>query len=359
MNDQKAMRLKGYTGIGLVCLLYWFLDSIWSYLSFEYNLKEMIFTEPASYLDTILLRVPPYQIVSRIMVVGLFAILGIVVVEFIIKRQRAEKERKQAQETFIAQLKDLQEKRLAAEARLRQAQKMESIGTLAGGIAHDFNNILSPIIGMSELLMDDLSEGSLKYKNARAILQAGIRGRELVKQILAFSRKSEQDKIPIRIQQTLKEVIELIRSTIPSNIDIIQDIQTDCGLVMIDPTQLHQVVMNLITNAFHAVEETGGTISIKLKENDLKTIEMTGELLKPGKYAVLEIADNGCGIYPGAMDHIFDPYFTTKAHGKGTGLGLAVVHGIIKKHDGDIKVASTVKKGTTFTIYLPLINLSR
>ncbi len=237
------------------------------------------------------------------------------------------------------------------ENRIQQAQKMESIGNLAGGIAHDFNNILFPIIGMAELLLDDLPPGSRERENAEEIFKAGNRGGDLVKQILAFSRQSEHKMMPTRVQNILKEVLKLSRSIIPSYIELSRDIQPACGLISADPTQIHQVVMNLITNAYHAVEKKGGRIHVQLKEVNLKT----SDRLAPGKYAVLSVSDTGHGMPAYLMNKIFDPYFTTKAQGKGTGLGLAVVHGIVKEHKGDIVVHSELGKGTVFSIYLPLM----
>ena len=253
--------------------------------------------------------------------------------------------------TDITEMKRLQDQ-------LQEAQKMESIGNLAGGVAHDFNNILFPIIGLSELLLEDLIPGSPEYENVQEILQAGKRGGNLVKQILTFSRQSEHRMMPVRIQQILKEVLKLIRSTIPANIEIFQHIQQDCGLVMADPTQLHQIVMNLITNAYHAVESTNGKISIQLREKELGHDNLADMPLKSGQYAMLTVADTGNGIDPAIRDKIFEPYFTTKKQGKGTGLGLAVVYGIVKACNGHIKVHSEVGKGTAFTIYLPLMKTS-
>ena len=238
---------------------------------------------------------------------------------------------------------------------IQQTQKMESIGNLAGGIAHDFNNLLFPIIGMSELLMEDLATDGPDWKKAEEILKAAQRGSELVKQILAFSRQSEHKKIPTRVQQVLKEVLNLSRSTIPSIIEIDHSIQPDCGLIMADPTKIHQVAMNIITNAYHAVEAKGGKITVKLEEMPLATSGFLDTDLGPGNYAVLSISDTGPGMSESVIPKIFDPYFTTKEKGKGTGLGLAVVYGIIKDHRGAITVKSEIGSGTTFTVYLPLM----
>jgi signal transduction histidine kinase/CheY-like chemotaxis protein len=242
------------------------------------------------------------------------------------------------------------------EARVQQAQKMEAIGNLAGGIAHDFNNILSPLIGYAELLLEELPPGGFEYESAQEILKAGKRGGDLVRQILSVGRKSEPGKKPVRIQQVLNDVLKLTRSTIPSNIEMEHDIQKDCGTVMADPTQLHQIAMNLVTNANHAVErEENGKIYVELKETDLGPDDTGNLSVRPGRYARLTVSDNGCGIGPETMKKIFEPYFTTKEKGKGTGLGLAVVHGIVKGNGGDIRVYSEVGKGATFSVYLPLL----
>ncbi len=255
---------------------------------------------------------------------------------------------------FYVFLRNITEKK-QMEERLRQAQKMESIGNLAGGIAHDFNNLLYPILGFAEILKEDLPSDSSEHESAQEIFDAGKRGRDLVKQILAFSRQSEHKMAPVRIQNVLKEVLRLSRSTIPSNIDIQQNIQQNCGLVMADSTQIHQVAMNLITNAFHAIEEKNGVIHIALKEITIEKNELPDNQLLSGKYVRLSISDNGIGMSKNTRHNIFEPYFTTKEKGKGTGLGLAMVYGIVKEHAGDIKVYSELGEGSTFNIYLPLM----
>jgi PAS domain S-box-containing protein len=247
------------------------------------------------------------------------------------------------------------EEKAKLDARLQQAQKMEAIGTLAGGIAHDLNNLLFPISGLSEILLDDITPDNPMHENIVQILNSAKRGSDLVKQILAFSRQSNPQKIPVRIQTILKEALKLSRAAIPMNIEIKTNINTDCRMVSADPTQVHQIVMNLITNAYHAVEQTGGVIHVELKETVIETDNLHVDSLKSGKYACMTISDTGTGIDQSLIDKIFDPYFTTKELGKGTGLGLSVVHGIVKDHGGDIRVYSEVDKGTVFHVYLPLL----
>jgi len=243
---------------------------------------------------------------------------------------------------------------LAMEDKLRQAQKMEAIGTLAGGIAHDFNNILSAILGYSELALADLpSETSLRNK-LEAIHSSGERARELVSQILAFSRKDELIRSPIEMHMIIKDAFKLLRPAIPTTINIQTQI-TSKSQILGDPTRLHQIIMNLCTNAYQAMLEKGGILKISLSDIELNDNMAKDFDLPAGSYAKLTISDSGVGIPSKYIDRIFDPYFTTKEKGKGTGLGLAAVHGIVKSHAGKIFVKSKIEKGTKFSVYLPLL----
>jgi len=241
------------------------------------------------------------------------------------------------------------------EAQLRQAHKMESIGTLAGGVAHDFNNILFPIMGFAEMALDDLSKDSPTRNNIEEILQGTKRASELVKQILTFSRHTDKVLKPLKIQLVIREVLKLIKSTLPASIEINQYISNKCGLVMADPTQIHQVAMNLLTNTYHAMEAEGGKLDVTLKEVDLDVDDLKDLAMVPGTYVCLTVADTGIGMDQSVISRIFDPYFTTKQNGKGTGLGLAVVYGIVKEYGGDIRVYSELGKGTAFHVYLPVL----
>ncbi|WP_051328475.1 hybrid sensor histidine kinase/response regulator [Desulfatirhabdium butyrativorans] len=256
---------------------------------------------------------------------------------------------------FISSLTDITRIK-EMEREIRQAQKMEAIGALAAGIAHDFNNILFPISGLTQMCLWDAPKGSALQQNLQKIYESTQRAADLVQQILAFSRRAEIRKTPVILQPIVKEVFKLTRSTIPANIEMQLDVQPQTIRVMADPTQLHQVMMNLITNAYHAVEKTGGSIRLELMEARLEKNRMIGgPSLPPGRYALIRVSDTGCGIDPAIMEKIFEPYFTTKPQGKGTGLGLAVVHGIVTELGGDIRCESWLGNGTTFHVYLPLL----
>ena len=244
----------------------------------------------------------------------------------------------------------------AVQEQLRQSQKMEAIGTLAGGIAHDFNNILSGILGYTELTLLNPEIDSKSKKNLNYVLEATIRARDLVKQILMFSRKEEQCHLPVNIHTVLEEACIFIRKSIPATIALNLDIDIKTGAVMADSTQIHQVVINLCMNAVHSLPQQDGEINIKLFPTDIDAITAAKHPnLRPGSYAQLTVSDNGTGIPPETIPRIFEPFFTTKEQGQGTGMGLAIIHGIVQSHDGSISVESCIGEGTTFKLFFPLI----
>ena len=241
------------------------------------------------------------------------------------------------------------------ETQLQQSQKMESIGTLAGGIAHDFNNILAAVIGYTEIALDDVKEDKALYQNLQQVLKAGERARDLVKQILTFSRQTNQELKPVQVQTVAREALNLLRASLPTTIEIKHDIQNK-STVLADPTQIHQVLMNICTNASHAMQEKDGTLEIRLNNVELDSGFTTNNPdMKSGPYLKLTISDTGHGMPSEVLERIFDPFYTTKEKGEGTGMGLAVVHGIIKSHGGTITVDSRPEKGSTFNVYLPVI----
>jgi PAS domain S-box-containing protein len=256
----------------------------------------------------------------------------------------------------IRERKKSEEEQRKLHTLLRQAQRMESIGALAGGIAHDFNNILYPIIGYTEIIMDDVPKDSQTWSNLEQILKAGYRARDLIQQILTFSRQQEQKKQPVKMESVIKEALKLIRASLPSNIKIYEHIATDCGYISADSGQMYQVVMNLCINAYHSMYENGGVLEVSLDKTELPAEEIgayPGPV--PGLWLKFSVKDTGCGMDSEIMERIFEPYFTTKEIGKGTGLGLSVVHGIVRSHKGHITVESESGKGTLFNIYFPSI----
>ncbi len=242
------------------------------------------------------------------------------------------------------------------ENRLRHSQKMEAIGTLAGGIAHDFNNILSAILGYTQLSLLSIPPESNLHKDLSQVFKAGNRAKDLVSQILTFSRRSDRELQPVRIPLIILETVKLLRATLPTTIKIVEDVDQNCHPILADPSEIHQLLMNLCTNAYHAMRETGGTLAIILKEKTgvSRNFEDSSEL-PPCYHALLEIRDTGVGMSKEIASRIFDPYFTTKKQGEGTGLGLAVVHGIVKSYGGQISLLSELGKGTTFRVYFPCI----
>jgi PAS domain S-box-containing protein len=243
------------------------------------------------------------------------------------------------------------------EGLLIESQKMESIGTLAGGIAHDFNNILAPIILHSDILIRELPGDDPVQASLKEIHKAAIRARELVKQILTFARRGAENKFIFRASPAINDMVRFLRATIPATIEINFVNSAKKDAIFTDPAHLNQIVMNLCTNASYAMREGGGTLDIVLSNiNILKNDSGNNPRLDPGEYLMLSVSDTGTGISPEIVDKIFDPYFTTKSPGEGTGLGLAIIHGIVKSFNGAVTVKSETGKGTTFNVYIPLMD---
>jgi PAS domain S-box-containing protein len=242
------------------------------------------------------------------------------------------------------------------ENQLRKSQKMEAIATLAGGIAHDLNNILSPILGYADMIMRSADPCDSVYRRSEKIRKAALRAADLVSQVLFFNRGESEKKHIFQLHPLIGEVVKLLQGSIPSTIQIIDQVDKNCGSVRADPSQIHQVLMNLCTNAYHAMEKTGGRLTVGLRQKMLTfadMIEYPNLPRGPGDYLVIEVSDTGCGMTKDILDRIFDPYFTTKEDGKGTGLGLAMAYSIVQSLHGDILVNSRPKKGSSFSVILP------
>lgn len=265
--------------------------------------------------------------------------------------QRVGERTEELQRAYNKLVEESKEKE-QAETALRQAQKMEALGLLAGGVAHDFNNVLSAVIGFAELTRDHLPEDSREQRYVRRILEAGIRGRDIVKQMLALSRQSEGKK-PVLLSAVVKDGANFLRAAIPSTIRMDIRIGSESGLILGDPTQVLQVLMNLCTNAADAMREKGGRIEIELSDFAVTFSDSNPHGIRPGTYAKMEVRDSGVGMTPEVIEKIFDPFFTTKKGGEGTGLGLAVVLDIVKQHHGYITVQSRPGQGSAFTVYFP------
>jgi PAS domain S-box-containing protein len=256
-------------------------------------------------------------------------------------------------EGFVVSTRDVTERR-RVEEELRRSQKLEAIGTLASGIAHDFNNILYAVIGYGELARDDLPEGDRARENVDQVLHAAHRATELVRRLLTFSSRTEQERQAMTLAPLIDDTLKLLKSTIPTTVEIESDIRP-CRQVQGDPTQIQQLLINLCTNAYHAMRDSGGRLSIKLDEVKLLPGDpQLGPDLTPGIYAQVVVGDTGCGMPPATLERIFEPYFSTKSPSEGTGLGLAMVDGILRHHGGAVRVVSTVGTGSTFTVFLPL-----
>ena len=254
----------------------------------------------------------------------------------------------------ITERKRIETEQKKIEKKVQQTQRMEAIGTLAGGIAHDFNNILSAILGYSQLALDTTDKGSLFHNDLNCIYDAGLRAKELVQQILTLARQSDDMVHPVQPGLIAKEALKLIRSTIPTTIDTRNNIVSE-SMIIGNPGKIHQVLMNLCTNAAYAMEKDGGLLKVGLKDVTIKdTAPMSDVALKPGDYVELTVSDTGIGIPSDIIGSIFEPYFTTKAPGEGTGIGLALVHGIVTGYGGKIAADSKMGKGTVFTVHLPI-----
>ena len=260
--------------------------------------------------------------------------------------------------TDISERMAARQKIFGLESELRQAHKMEAIGTMAGGIAHDFNNMLAVIIGYAEVIEENLEKHDPKREHILKVLKAGNRASDLVKQILAFSSNTSnvEGYGHISLNPIVKEILQLQQSIIPENITLKTDIDENCGLTNGDPVQIHQVLMNFFTNALHAMEEEGGSLAVDLHKARISAEDVITEPdLRTGTYLRLSVSDTGCGMTPEIIDKIFDPYFTTKNYGKGSGMGLSVVHGIVRSHKGFITVDSKPRMGSIFNAYFPWI----
>ncbi len=269
---------------------------------------------------------------------------GVLIARDVTKRKESEEELKKAQRANST-----------LEEQLRQTQKLESLGTLAGGIAHDFNNILGAIMAYTELARMDTEGQTDVHRHLQQVLKACNRAKDLVQQILAFSRQQKKQRIPVRLQPIIEEVFELLRSTLPKTLEMKATISTEACLVLADPTQIHQVLVNLCTNAAHAMRGRFGKLEVRLEPFVVdEAFASTLPELQPGRHVQLSVSDTGHGMDTDTIKRIFEPFFTTKGLGEGTGLGLAVVHGIVRDHEGAIQVVSRPGHGSAFHVYLPV-----
>ena len=256
--------------------------------------------------------------------------------------------------TDITERKQTELEKEELQAQLFQAQKLEAIGTMAGGIAHDFNNILAIIIGCSELLKDDVPTGTPAYRNLVEVLTASHRAKELVQQLLTFHRPHTPERKSIPLSLVVEEGIRFLRACLPANIELETDVDPQAGAVLADPTQLHQLLLNLGVNAKHAMGETEGVLSVGLHRVEISSpVQCMHSTLQPGVYLKLSVQDTGCGIPIEVQERIFEPFFSTKSPGEGSGMGLSIVHAIVNSHQGAIQLESVPNQGSTFHIYLP------
>ena len=256
----------------------------------------------------------------------------------------------------LSRIEQSEAERRALLQHLQRSQRMEAVGTLASGIAHDFNNILAVVTGCTELVLRQTPKDSRSWKNLQMCLSASRRAKDLMEQIVAFSQQSGEVRRPIPIAHTVTEVLKFIRASLPATIDIREEIDLEAGNILGDPVQVRQILTNLCTNAHQAMAGRGGVLTVGLTPVDLKPADVVGHPgLKPGPHVRLTVADTGCGMDEAVMEKIFDPYFTTREKGTGTGLGLAVVHGLVQDHGGAVKVRSRPGEGSVFDLYFPVL----
>ncbi len=266
--------------------------------------------------------------------------------------RRVRERTRELQQAYERLIEETRERELA-EDQLRQSQKMEALGTMASGIAHDFNNILAAVVGFTEMALSDLPEATPGHRHLEQVMKASLRARDLIKQMLIFSRTTSQERKPIALADTVTEAVKFIRASLPATIDIRTDIRNRTGVILGDPVQVQQVLMNLAANAADAMQPLGGSLKVVVDDCIVTHVHRSG--IKPGAYMVISVSDTGKGMPQMVRERIFDPFFTTKEPGKGTGLGLSVVLGIVKSYGGMISVRSRPGKGTRFRIYLPRV----
>ena len=256
----------------------------------------------------------------------------------------------------VTERKQVAAEKLKLEAHLRSIQRLDTMGTLAAGVAHDFNNILTPIMASAELALSGMNESDPQWKNLETILGGARRARDLVQQILLFSRQAEQQFIAVSLREVVDEALKLLRPVIPATTEIVTELEKSCPNVMADPSQIHQVIVNLCTNAWQSMEKKSGVIKIELQEVAVdKQTASVHQNLHEGQYASLKVSDNGVGMNPATLERIFEPYFTTRAIHEGVGLGLSVVHGIVHTHKGEVLVSSKPGEGSIFQVLLPIL----
>lgn len=337
------------------------------------NLSQIVQQRSADQIEKAYGRTLRYTFGILIAALIFAAILAVILARTLIDRQQAQLEIQKSEEKYRNIFNNAVEgffrstpdgrfidvnpafsKMIGYESPEELVSSISDIGTLAGGIAHDFNNILTSIIGYTELVLEDAEKGSQLETSLQEVFAAGKRARDLVQQILTFARKSETQPQPIPIKEAAREALRFLRSTIPAHIEIKQDLKSDAS-VMGESSQIHQLFLNLCTNAAQAMDSDGGVLQIHVKDTDLsETILKKHPDIKAGRHIEISVSDTGPGIPEEHLDSIFEPYYTSKDIGEGTGLGLAVVHGIVKSYGGEISVESTVGKGTVFTVYLPI-----